>query len=318
PSTIYGSGRWFARPARGLLDDPAEPGHVNRTFHPTGVSPFLAGALRWQSQLSDESHEQRTTVCCCSIRVSPSQEVEMTSPLRRIRVALSLGAAIVLTCAGALSVGAQTTGVIRGKVIDGATTRPVDGAQVYVAGTELGTLTNSDGQYQFAVRAGTVEVRTRRVGYASTTKQVTVTAGQVTDADITLNKAAIALDAVVVTGTGAETEKRKLGNTVATKDAAAATLYGTEASAGVIQVFTKTGSRGSPRWDFMSEQGIVADPKNRYEDNWGFARYANLGDCVARLPDTTSTQSDCRSQPPFADALSQFYGNTVTAYTPFS
>ena len=117
----------------------------------------------------------------------------MTSPLRRIRVALSLGAAIVLTCAGALSVGAQTTGVIRGKVIDGATTRPVDGAQVYVAGTELGTLTNSDGQYQFAVRAGTVEVRTRRVGYASTTKQVTVTAGQVTDADITLNKAAIAL-----------------------------------------------------------------------------------------------------------------------------
>src|SRR5881396_2714782 len=133
----------------------------------------------------------------------PSQEVEMTSPLRRIRVALSLGAAIVLTCAGALSVGAQTTGVIRGKVIDGATTRPVDGAQVYVAGTELGTLTNSDGQYQFAVRAGTVEVRTRRVGYASTTKQVTVTAGQVTDADITLNKAAIALDAVVVTGTGA-------------------------------------------------------------------------------------------------------------------
>src|SRR5205814_8263725 len=89
------------------------------------------------------------------------------------------------------------------------------------------------------------------------------------------------------------------------KGAAAATLYGTEASAGVIQVFTKTGSRGSPRWDFMSEQGIVADPKNRYEDNWGFARYANLGDCVARLPDTTSTQSDCRRQPPLADPPSQ-------------
>src|SRR5207247_9603268 len=166
-----------------------------------------------QLQPSDERYEPTTTVCCCSIRVSTSQEVEMASPLPRIRVALSLGAAIVLTCAGALSVGAQTTGVIRGKVIDGATTRPVDGAQVYVAGTELGTLTNSDGQYQFAVRAGTVEVRTRRVGYASTTKQVTVTAGQVADGDIPLNKAAIALDAVVVTGTGAETEQRKLGTT---------------------------------------------------------------------------------------------------------
>ncbi len=317
----------------------------------------------------------------------------MTSPLRRIRVALSLGVAIVLTCAGALSAGAQTTGVVRGKVIDGATSRPVDGAQVYVAGTELGTLTNSDGQYQFAVRAGTVELRTRRVGYASTTKQVTVTAGQVTDADITLNKAAIALDAVVVTGTGAETEKRKLGNTVATidatqlrnapvtnlsemlaarepgvsilpsggltgegaririrgyaslsqpnepivyvdgvrvdrgggfgdyigtggggspsrlddinpdaierievlKGAAAATLYGTEASSGVIQVFTKQGSRGAPRWDFLSEQGFVADPKDRYEDNWGFARSA-----------AQATQ------------LSQFYGTTVQPFVPFS
>src|SRR5205809_104385 len=331
----------------------------------------------------------------------PSQEVEMTSPLRRIRVALSVGAAIVLTCAGALSVGAQTTGVIRGKVIDGATTRPVDGAQVYVAGTELGTLTNSDGQYQFAVRAGTVEVRTRRVGYASTTKQVTVTAGQVTDADITLNKAAIALDAVVVTGTGAETEKRKLGNTVATidaaalrnapvqdvsemlaareagvsvlpsggltgegaririrgyaslsqpnepivyvdgvrvdrsggfgdyigtggggspsrlddinpeaierievlKGAAAATLYGTEASAGVIQIFTKTGSRGSPRWDFVTEQGFSTYPKGRYEPNFGWVRTNSLAAFQGF---------------PTAAQLGAFYGETLQPFQVFS
>src|SRR5207247_4492609 len=72
----------------------------------------------------------------------------------------------------------------------------------------------------FAVRAGAVELRTRRVGFASASQQVTVTPAQVTEADFSLKQAAIGLDVVVVTGAGVETEKRKLGNTVATIDAA--------------------------------------------------------------------------------------------------
>src|SRR5207245_3307159 len=144
-------------------------------------------------------------VGCCPVSCSPSQEVEMRSPLRRTSAALILGAAIGLTCAAALAATAQTTGVIRGKVTDAATGRPVDGAQVYVAGTELGTLSNADGQYQFTLRAGTVDVRSRRVGYATATQQVTVTPGEATVADFSLKQAAIGLDVVVVTGTGAET-----------------------------------------------------------------------------------------------------------------
>src|SRR5436190_2278684 len=344
----------------------------------------------------------------------PHKEVEMRPSLRRLRTALNWSAGLLLCCASVMA--AQGTGTVRGTVTDAVSKRPVDGVSVFVAGTDLGTLTNSLGQFQLNLPAGQVELRVRRVGYGTTSRKVTVTAGEVAQADFEVSQVAIGLDAVVVTGAGASTERRKVPNTVATintdnlrnapvvnvseqlaarepgvsvlpsggmtgegaririrgsaslsqpnepivyvdnvrvdraggfgdyittggggspsrlddinpesierievlKGAAAATLYGTEASAGVIQVFTKTGSRGSPRWDFMSEQGIVADPKNRYEDNWGFARYANLGDCVARLPDTTSTQSDCRSQPPFADALSQFYGTTVTAYAPFA
>ena len=38
------------------------------------------------------------------------------------------------------------------------------------------------------------------------------------------------------------------------KGAAAATLYGTEASNGVIQIFTKKGSSGQARWSFNAEQ----------------------------------------------------------------
>jgi TonB-dependent SusC/RagA subfamily outer membrane receptor len=52
------------------------------------------------------------------------------------------------------------------------------------------------------------------------------------------------------------------------KGAAATTLYGTEASGGVIQIFTKKGSAGSPRWsldlaggqNFMGHVGPKSDP----------------------------------------------------------
>ena len=40
------------------------------------------------------------------------------------------------------------------------------------------------------------------------------------------------------------------------KGAAATTLYGTEASAGVIQIFTKKGTAGRPLWSFSMDQGV--------------------------------------------------------------
>ncbi len=40
------------------------------------------------------------------------------------------------------------------------------------------------------------------------------------------------------------------------KGAAATTLYGSEASAGVIQIFTRQGASGSPQWTFQSDHGV--------------------------------------------------------------
>jgi TonB-dependent SusC/RagA subfamily outer membrane receptor len=40
------------------------------------------------------------------------------------------------------------------------------------------------------------------------------------------------------------------------KGAAATALYGTEASSGVIQIFTKKGSEGSPQWTFSASTGV--------------------------------------------------------------
>src|SRR5207245_5618307 len=89
------------------------------------------------------------------------------------------------------------------------------------------------------------------------------------------------------------------------KGAAAATLYGTEASAGVIQIFTKQGSRGAPRFDFMTEQGFSRYPASRYEPEYGWDRTDALA----------AAQSDALAiQVPTAAELSAFYGRPVQPF----
>jgi len=54
------------------------------------------------------------------------------------------------------------------------------------------------------------------------------------------------------------------------KGPAAATLYGTEASNGVVQIITKRGSNSAPRWDFAMRQGTnwLANPEGRAGTLW--------------------------------------------------
>ena len=55
------------------------------------------------------------------------------------------------------------------------------------------------------------------------------------------------------------------------KGAAAATLFGTEASSGVIQIFTKRGTISAPSYSFRTNQKIAKiDAKNRVDDNYGY------------------------------------------------
>jgi TonB-dependent SusC/RagA subfamily outer membrane receptor len=55
------------------------------------------------------------------------------------------------------------------------------------------------------------------------------------------------------------------------KGPSAATLYGTEASNGVVNIITKKGSGGNARWNVMLRQGqnYVQDWKSRFAQNWG-------------------------------------------------
>ncbi|MDE2981010.1 MAG: SusC/RagA family TonB-linked outer membrane protein [Gemmatimonadota bacterium] len=274
------------------------------------------------------------------------------------------------------SAAAAQTGTVTGQVTDAASGRPLESAQVYIEGTALGTLTNSTGRYLFVnAPPGTHTVIAELVGYRSGSETVTVTAGGTSTVDFGLSVTAIQLDQIVVTGTGVATEKKKLGNSIATVDvsalenapitsfsdvlqgreagvvglpgggdtgssgririrgsaslsqsnepiiyldgvridrgsgggwgagqaatrriddidpnsierieilkgAAAATLYGTEASNGVIQIFTKRGQQGAPRWTIQTDQTAVRAPFNRFINHADFPRNAEE---VARM-----------------------------------
>ena len=246
-----------------------------------------------------------------------------------------------------------TAGRITGTVVDAASGTPVPEAQVSIAGTTLGTQTNAEGRFTIlGVPAGSATLVVRRIGYAEERQVVSVQAGGAATADVRLAAAARSLSEVVITGTAGGTQRRAIGNVVATvkadsllqvapagninqligqrtpgvmmlpgtgqvgtgqairirgnsslsltnepiiyvdgvrmdsdprrgpgqrggsnvsalndihpddiesieiiKGPAAATLYGTEASNGVIQIITKRGSSGAPQWDVATRTG---------------------------------------------------------------
>lgn len=282
--------------------------------------------------------------------------------------------AMSLALFSATAAVAQQTGSIQGTVFNAATGEPVVGAQVFVPGTTLGTLSNEDGRYMVRnVPAGNQVIRVEVIGYSAQSAEVEVPAGGMVLQDFRLTTSAIALDEVVVTGQGRELQRREIGTSVASvntesidlgpvksmsdllqgraagvnilpgggkvgqgtkvvlrgpgsfsqniepviyvdgvridnsktdgvwtggtswsglddinpadverveivKGAAAATLYGTEASAGVIQIFTKRGREGaSNRWNYRGEYGFANTPRDWWDvsvySDWFYDNY---------------------------------------------
>lgn len=139
--------------------------------------------------------------------------------VRRSRILLA-GLAVLFTLgAGTQADLAAQDGAITGEVVDQSDLQPLQGVQVYVAGTDRGTLTDAEGRYRLeSVPAGEVEVRAELVGYGTGSQTVQVTAGQVSTADFELSVEALALEEVVVTATGLQ-RSREVGNAVASIEA---------------------------------------------------------------------------------------------------
>jgi TonB-dependent starch-binding outer membrane protein SusC len=144
----------------------------------------------------------------------------MQRVLRRFLVSVVPCGLVALAIGSPLA--AQSTGVIEGRVATAVTARPLADVQVSVIGTTFGARTDEAGRFRIAnVPAGAQRVRAQRIGYTSVTNSVTVSAGATATADFALREAALSLDAVVVTGTAAETRQKEVGNATATIDARA-------------------------------------------------------------------------------------------------
>ncbi len=115
--------------------------------------------------------------------------------LRRIPAILA-----ILVLAAAAPLAAQGTGTVSGTVTDAQTGSPLLGARITVAGTLSATLTRADGTYRLTLPAGTHDIRFSAIGYATARHQVTVTAGGTATRNAALDRAAVALEELAVTG----------------------------------------------------------------------------------------------------------------------
>lgn len=120
-------------------------------------------------------------------------------------------------------VAAQQSYTITGRVVTAGSGTAIQSAQVSLRGTGGGSLTNNQGVYSFEVNAapGEYTVEVAFIGRETVTQTVDLGSERVVRVpDIEMRERALALDAVVVTGTAAPTARRALGNAVSTVGAA--------------------------------------------------------------------------------------------------
>jgi TonB-linked SusC/RagA family outer membrane protein len=122
-----------------------------------------------------------------------------------------------LLCAGPLA--AQQTYTITGRVLADGSGAAIQGAQVSLSGTAAGSTTSNAGLYSFQLSTspGEYTLEVEFIGRETVTRTVTLGSDNtVRVPDIMMRERALALDAVVVTGTAAPTARRAIGNAVST------------------------------------------------------------------------------------------------------
>jgi outer membrane receptor protein involved in Fe transport len=110
--------------------------------------------------------------------------------------------ALIVLAAGAQ---AQTVGKIEGTVTDRDTGQPLPGAQVIVAGTQLGNISDDNGYYFVNnVPPGSQTVSASFLGYQAESGQYRILAGQTTTVNFALSTEVIVADSAIVTVTERE------------------------------------------------------------------------------------------------------------------
>jgi len=123
---------------------------------------------------------------------------------------------VVLGCFITAPLAAQDA-VIKGRVT-ARTGEPLGGANVLVANTNVGAVTDANGRYTLTVGAAAVHgqqvaITARYIGHKPQNRTITLSAGEQSQ-DFSLEADPLRLEEVVVTGVAEATDRRKLGFTV--------------------------------------------------------------------------------------------------------
>ncbi|HXE82612.1 MAG TPA: SusC/RagA family TonB-linked outer membrane protein [Gemmatimonadales bacterium] len=125
---------------------------------------------------------------------------------------------VAIACLITMPLAAQDA-VIKGRVT-AKTGEALGGANVLVANTNTGAVTDANGAYTLTIGAGAVRgqqvvLQARYIGHKPTSRTITLSAGE-QQQDFTLEADPLRLEEVVVTGVAEATDRRKLGFTVGT------------------------------------------------------------------------------------------------------
>jgi iron complex outermembrane receptor protein len=120
----------------------------------------------------------------------------------KIKHLILLGLIFPLFCGNVIL--AQNTGTVTGVVKDATTGEVLVGANIAIVGQTRGVATKSDGTYTLSLSAGDYNLRATFIGYAATTKAVSVPVGATVTLNFDLSQDLIGVGNVVVLGSRAQ------------------------------------------------------------------------------------------------------------------
>lgn len=163
-----------------------------------------------------------------------------------------LGGGLLVLLNVPLPVHAQAVGSVTGVVTEAGTQRPLAGVQVFLPGSGVGGLSNNQGRFVLLnAPAGSAVIRVEMIGYAPGEQTITITAGESTQVNFSLQPRAIAMNEIVATGQALATERRQIGNTLAVVDASRL------AEVAPIRDFTEMLAGRSPGVSVLTNNGTV-------------------------------------------------------------
>lgn len=112
------------------------------------------------------------------------------------------------------------TGTVRGQIFDLETEETIPGANVVVEGTSIGTASDVNGEYEISnVPIGNQTIVATFIGYQKNSKEVVIEENETVTINFYLREGSLRLSEIVVTGTGGEVSREKLGTSISSINA---------------------------------------------------------------------------------------------------